>query len=53
METYKVIKKSAGYGVKSFTSEAAAKAYATACCKVNHNSDYIVCAYVGGIYQQI
>lgn len=53
MATFTVIKKTAGYGVKSFASEAAAKAYAAACCKANHNSDYIVCVYAGGIYQQI
>lgn len=50
---FTVIKKSAGYGVESFKNEETARAFAAKCCEANHNSDFIVCVYEGGLYHEI
>lgn len=50
---YKVIKKSSGYGVKSFSDVEKARAYAEQCCRANHNNDYAVFENKGGYYEEI
>lgn len=50
---FTVVKKSAGYGVKSFKSEAEARTYAQKCCEANNNSNYIVCVYSEGRFNEI
>lgn len=50
---FTVVKKSAGYGVKSFNNEETARAYAQKCCEANHNNNYIVCVWVGGMLQEL
>lgn len=50
---FTVIKKSAGYGVKSFNNEEAARAFAAKCCQANNNDNYIVCVYECGLYHEI
>ena len=50
---FKVIKKSAGYSVKSFKDELQARAFANTCSINNHSNDYIVCIYKEGILQEI
>lgn len=53
MSKFYVIKKSAGYAVKTLRSEESARDYAKKCCKANHNTDYFVAVYKGGIFQEI
>ena len=48
MKKFFVIKKIAGYAVKSFRDETSAISYAAQCCKANNNSNYMVCVYQGG-----
>lgn len=50
---FTVIKKSAGYGVKSFNNEETARAFAAQCCKANNNDNYIVCVYSEGCFHEI
>lgn len=45
---YKVLKISAGYAIKTFSSYERAKDYAELCCKANNNRDYTVCERNGG-----
>lgn len=53
MRKFFVIKKSAGYAVKSFQNEEAARDCAKKCCKANNNQNYFVAIYRGGIFQEI
>lgn len=53
MSKFYVIKKSAGYAVKTLRSEEAARDYAKKCCKANNNADYLVAVYRGGMFQGI
>ena len=50
---YSVIKKSAGYAVKTLSTEAKAREFAAICCKNNHNNDYFVCVYECGMFHEI
>lgn len=50
---FKVVKKSAGYSVKSFNTEVQAREFANKCILANHTDDYMVCVYIGGILQEI
>lgn len=53
MKKFYIIKKSAGYAVKSVKSEDAARHYAKKCCKANNNTDYVAAVYRGGMFQEI
>lgn len=53
MTTYSVIKKSAGYSVKNFNNEAAARQFAALCCKNNNNSNYAVFVKISGVMTEI
>lgn len=53
MTTYSVIKKSAGYSVKNFNNEAAARHFAALCCKNNNNSNYAVFVKISGVMTEI
>ena len=53
MRKYHVIRKSAGYSVKSFKDEESARNYADKCCKANRNSNYAVYVYRGGVMEEI
>ncbi len=53
MKKFFVIKKSAGYAVKSFREEISAINYAAQCCKANRNDNYMVCIYQGGVFVEI
>lgn len=53
MKKFYVIKKSAGYAVKSFREEISACNFAALCCKANSNDNYMVCIYQGGVFVQI
>ena len=50
---FTVVKKSAGYGVKSFISESDARIFAQKCCQANNNDDYIVCVWSEGHFNEI
>lgn len=50
---FTVVKKSAGYGVKSFRSENEARVYAQKCCQANNNDNYIVCVWLEGRFNEI
>ncbi len=50
---FTVVKKSAGYGVKTFRSEAEARIFAQKCCESNNNTNYIVCIRTEGRFQEI
>lgn len=50
---FTVVKKSAGYGVKSFSTEEQARIYAQKCCQANNNANYIVCIWSEGCFQEI
>ena len=53
MKKFYVIKKSAGYAVKTVNSEDAARDYANKCCRANNNRDYFVAVYRGGMFHEI
>lgn len=53
MRKFAIIKKSAGYVVKSFNDEEVARDYAEKCCKANHNRDFFVAVYRGGMFHEI
>lgn len=53
MKKFYVIKKSAGYAVKSLCEVTSAFSYAAQCCKANKNTDYMVCVYQGGVFVEI
>lgn len=48
-----VIKKSAGYACKTFDNESSAREFASLCCKNNGNSNYAVCIYECGTFNEI
>lgn len=50
---FSVLKKSAGYSIKSFSSEIKAREFAEICKKNNHTDDYIVCEYNNGMFNKI
>lgn len=50
---FSVLKKSAGYSIKSFSSEIKAREFAEICKKNNHTDDYIVCEYNNGMFNEI
>lgn len=50
---FTVVKKSAGYGVKSFRTIEEAKAFAHKCCEANNNNNYIVCIWSEGCFQEV
>lgn len=61
MNQYYVIKRSAGYPVKAFTSEerkgkerkGKKRMFSTNCCKKNKNTDYIVYVAERGLFVEI
>lgn len=53
MTTFSVIKKSAGYSVKSFINESKARDFANSCCKAQNNNDFIVCIWNGGMFVEL
>lgn len=53
MKKFYVIKKSAGYAVKSYKDEETARSIAEKCCKANNNRDYFVAVYRGGLFHEI
>lgn len=53
MSKFYVIKKSAGYAVKTFRNEEVAREYARKCCKANRNTDFFVAVFRGGMFQEI
>lgn len=56
MNQYYVIKRSAGYPVKAFTSEERKekeRMFSTNCCKKNKNTDYIVYVAERGLFVEI
>ena len=53
MKKFYVIKKSAGYAVKSFREVTSASSYAAQCCKANKNNNYMVCVYQSGVLVEI
>ncbi|HRF69512.1 MAG TPA: hypothetical protein PK430_09850 [Muribaculum sp.] len=53
MKKFYVIKKTAGYAVKSFRTQDEASDFAARCCKNNNNSNYTVCKYEGGQFVEL
>lgn len=53
MKKFYVIKKSAGYAVKTLSTVESACHFAALCCKNNGNSNYIVCTYESGMFHEI
>lgn len=53
MKKFTILKKSAGYTVKSFNDEKTAREYAKKCCEANHNDDYVVCMREAGMLVEL
>lgn len=50
---YRIIKKSAGYGIKRFSDIEKARKYAADCCRINNNDDFGVFVENCGIWEEI
>ena len=55
MRKFAIIKKSAGYSVKSFDDETKAREYAESCNRwcYNGEKDFIVCTWEGGCFKEV